>query len=150
MTCRKEKVHGCVVTVGVFSPLLVLTRIRIHIRVRALFLSLTAATLDSGEVFQRSYALDEKIISKTPLPASLQTLLDSCEEPPALNTLTRFRSDGVKALTLYTDPLFFRRLWIEMMMQDAKAQLEKRKKKKVELYPLFGLLICLLLCLSWC
>ncbi|EGD73332.1 hypothetical protein PTSG_12248 [Salpingoeca rosetta] len=89
-----------------------------------------APTLGAAQAFQRSYELDQAIISRTPLPTSLKALFDKCEAPPGLNSLTRFRPDGVQALTMYTDPKFFRRLWIEKMMKDAKAQMEKRKRKK--------------------
>lgn len=62
---------------------------------------------------------------------SLQAEFNASDAPPNLNILSGFRNDNVEALSIYTDPQFFRRLWVENMMKDTKAQMEKRKKRKV-------------------
>lgn len=77
--------------------------------------------------FKSSREEEQKVLSRTTLPTSVEETYKSCDIPPSLNLFTPYRDDQKEGLTFYTDPDYFYRLWVE----DQNQQLEKKKKRVI-------------------
>ncbi len=51
-----------------------------------------------------------------------------------------YSDDGKEALKFYTDPSYFFDLWKEKMLQDTEDKRKEKRKQKVKICPLCGLM----------
>ncbi|CAK9290453.1 unnamed protein product [Gordionus sp. m RMFG-2023] len=60
--------------------------------------------------------IDQQVVRKDTMPATLKRLYALCDAPPPLEKLNKFREDGKDAAKLYTDPSYFFDLWKRDML----------------------------------
>jgi hypothetical protein len=64
--------------------------------------------------------------------ADIKKIYETCDAGPDLQSLDKFRSDGLSCLSFYTYPAFFAEEWKRMMtIQETEKKLRQRARKSV-------------------
>ncbi|XP_029976634.1 actin-binding protein WASF2 [Salarias fasciatus] len=92
--------------------------------------SLQAIT--TRKAFRSSITQDQQLFTRPSLPVPVQDTYTTCDPPPPLNHLSKYREDGREALKFYTDPSYFFDLWKEKMLQDTKDIMKEKRKHRKE------------------
>lgn len=92
--------------------------------------SLQAIT--TRKAFRSSLTQDQQLFTRPSLPVPVQDTYVTCNPPPPLNQLSKYREDGKEALKFYTDPSYFFDLWKEKMLQDTKDIMKEKRKHRRE------------------
>ena len=88
-----------------------------------------SATLQTN-CYRRKENMEQQVISRASAPEPILQAINTCEPPPALNEMNRFRDDGKVSLKFFTDPDYFFRMWVEDMQEQTEKSQQKKKKKK--------------------
>ncbi|CAH1993702.1 unnamed protein product [Acanthoscelides obtectus] len=81
------------------------------------------------KAFKSAVVFDQQIFSKSTMPTALQETYTSCDKPPPLDKLNRYRDDGKDGLKFYTDPNYFFELWRQEMIDDTERMMHDRGRK---------------------
>ncbi|XP_015227899.1 PREDICTED: wiskott-Aldrich syndrome protein family member 2 [Cyprinodon variegatus] len=88
--------------------------------------------INSRKAFRSSLTQDQQLFTRPSLPVPVQDTYTTCNPPPPLNQLSKYREDGKEALKFYTDPSYFFDLWKEKMLQDTKDIMKEKRKHRRE------------------
>ncbi|OCT96085.1 wiskott-Aldrich syndrome protein family member 3 [Xenopus laevis] len=83
--------------------------------------------INMRKAFKSSTTQDQKVVSQNSTPKPVIDIYKTCDRPPPLHILSRYRDDKKDSLKFYTDPSYFFDLWKEKMLQDTE---DKRKEKR--------------------
>lgn len=64
------------------------------------------------------------------MPTAMQETYQSCDKPPPLSLLNKFRDDDKDSLKFYTDPNYFFELWREEVLKDTERAKQGKKPHK--------------------
>ncbi|OCT93150.1 wiskott-Aldrich syndrome protein family member 3 [Xenopus laevis] len=83
--------------------------------------------INMRKAFKSSTTQDQQVVSKNSIPRPVRDIYKTCDRPPPLDILSKYRDDKKDSLKFYTDPSYFFDLWKEKMLQDTE---DKRKEKR--------------------
>ena len=72
------------------------------------------------KAFKSNLIYDQQVVSRDSIPMSLKEVYQSCDAPPELSKLNKFRDDNKDGLKFYTDPNYFFDLWKQQMIKETK------------------------------